>query len=238
MRYQPVVDLDDGVVRGVEAFPRSTSGGGVDGRSPLGEQIHTIESLGRWTMDELCRQDRAWRAEGLELDLQFKLAPRQLWSPFLTDSILAPLREAGIRPHRVTVEVSDAVLIAEPERTGKVIHELMAWGLNVALDDFGTDHPSFARLDQVPVQMLKIDRSLIRGIDDDVDQTGIVRTIVEAAERLGMTTQALGVETSVETEVLRSLGVGAAQGFWFGRPVPGARIAGAVRRNGVRPSPD
>ena len=232
LHYQPVVDLADGTVRGVEALLRWNDGGGPAAPGevmPLGEEMGVIESVGRWTVDELCRQDREWRAEGLELDLHLNLYPRQLWSPRLTESILGPLREAGIRPERVTIEVSEAALMADPDRTQKVMYELWAWGLNVALDDFGSGQSSLARLALLPVQMLKVDRSLIRGIDGDAEQVGIVRAIVGMGESLQMKVHAVGVETPTEAEVLRQIGVGTGQGFWFGRPMPADQIAELVR---------
>ena len=245
LHYQPVVDMADGAIRGVEALLRWSDGGRLVGPGeflPLVEEMGVIESIGAWAVDELCRQDREWRVQGLELDFQLNLSPRQLWSPRLTESILGPLRNSKIRPERVTLEVSEAALMADPDRAQKVMYELWAWGLNVALDDFGIGHSSLARLALLPVQTLKIDRSLIRGIDGDAEQVGIVRAIVGMAEGLEMRTHAVGVEAPTEAEVLRRVGVGTAQGFWFGRPMPGDQILELVRRNAAarpaaRPSP-
>jgi diguanylate cyclase (GGDEF)-like protein/PAS domain S-box-containing protein len=236
LHYQPVVDLAGGAVLGVEALLRWNDGGRLVGPGeflPLAEEMGVVESIGRWTVDELCRQDREWREEGLELDLHLNLAPRQLWSPRLTEAILDPLREAGIHPERVTVEVSEAALMADPDRTQKVMYELWAWGLNVALDDFGTGQSSLARLSLLPVQTLKVDRLLIRGIDGDAEQVGIVRAIVGMAEGLQMKPHAVGVESPTEAEVLRRIGLDTAQGFWFGRPMPGDQIVELVRERGA-----
>jgi diguanylate cyclase (GGDEF)-like protein/PAS domain S-box-containing protein len=235
LHWQPIVDLADGAIRGVEALLRwKDDAGGLIAPGeflPLAEEMGLIESIGQWTVNELCRQDEEWRAAGVTLNLGLNLSPRQLWSPRLTESILGPLRAAGIGTERVTIDVSEAALMADPDRAQKVLHELWAWGLNVAIDDFGSGGASLSRLALVPAHTLKIDRGLVRGIDGDADQAGMVRAIVGMADGLKMTTHAVGVETPTEAEVLRRLGCRLAQGFLFGRPLPAVQIPELVRES-------
>ena len=188
-----------------------------------------LESIGEWAFTELCRQDAEWREQGLDLQLSMNLSSSQLWSPRLTDSLLAPLREAGIPPNRVTIEVSEATVMADPARAQKVLAELKAWGCGWEWRSTtsGSVNPRLAVT--LPADLLKIDRSVVRGVDGDPDLVGMVRAIVGLAEGLGMKTHAVGIETETEAEVMRQLGCRSAQGFLFGRPLPGDQILGSVQ---------
>jgi EAL domain-containing protein (putative c-di-GMP-specific phosphodiesterase class I) len=126
------------------------------------------------------------------------------------------------------IEVSEATVMADPARAQKILAELKAWGLRLAIDDFGIGQSSLARVATLPADVLKIDRSVVRGVDGDPDLVGMVRAIVGLAEGLGMKTHAVGIETETEAEVMRALGCTSAQGFFFGRPLPGDQIPGSV----------
>jgi diguanylate cyclase (GGDEF)-like protein/PAS domain S-box-containing protein len=232
LHWQPIVSLEDGAVLGAEGLIRwrDDHGGLVPPGEflPLAEEMGLLESIGEWAFHELCRQDQEWRALGLDLQLGMNLSSSQLWSPQLTDTLLTPLREAGVAPTRVMIEVSEATVMADPVRAQKVMAELKAWGLRLAIDDFGMGQSSLARVASLPADVLKIDRSVVRGVDGDPDLVGMVRAIVGLADGLGMTTHAVGIETETEAEVMRYLGCTSAQGFLFGRPLPGDQIPGAV----------
>jgi EAL domain-containing protein (putative c-di-GMP-specific phosphodiesterase class I) len=114
--------------------------------------------------------------------------------------------------------------MADPDRATKVMTELQNWGLELALDDFGAGHSSLSRLATFPVNSLKIDRQFVRGVDADPNQAAVVRAIVTLADSLAVTPIAVGVETEQEAGFLRALGVRYAQGFLFGRPVPGNEL--------------
>lgn len=233
LHWQPVVDLADGHVCGVEALIRwrDQSGGLVPPGEflPLAEEMGLIESIGEWVVDELGRQHTRWRDEGVDLQMGFNLSPRQLWSPRLSESLLGRLRDAGVEPRRVTVEVSEATAMADPDRAQQVLYELRAWGLGIAIDDFGVGHASLARMSVLPADVLKIDRSLIRGIDGDHELVGMVRASIALAKSLAITPLAVGVETETEAATLRELGCELGQGFLFSRPLPGEQIPDLVR---------
>ncbi len=237
LHWQPIVQLSTGTVMGAEALIRwrDVNGGIVPPGQflPIAEELGLIESIGEWVIDELGRQDAAWRAKGLELMLSFNLAPRQLWSAHLSEKLIGRLRESGVAPGRVVLDIAEGTAMADPERAQKVMAELQCWGLKLAIDDFGTAHSSFARLVNFPVDYLKIDRQFVRGVDVDAGQAALVRAIVSLADSLSVSPVAVGVETEGEADFLRRLGVPFAQGFLFGRPMEGDAMVASFATHGV-----
>jgi diguanylate cyclase (GGDEF)-like protein/PAS domain S-box-containing protein len=233
LHYQPIVDLGDGSVIGVEALIRweDPNNGIVPPGEfiPLAEEMGLIDAVGDWVVDEIASQHRAWREDGLDLQVSFNLSPRQLWSPNLAGHILDKLRAGGMDPSRVMVEITESTAMADPDRTQRILTELRMWGLTLAIDDFGTGYSSLARLKHMPVQVLKIDQSFVRDVDTDRDLAGMVRAMIQLAQSVGMTPLAEGVETRGEYEFLRANGCRLAQGFLFGRPVPAGEIAALAR---------
>jgi EAL domain-containing protein (putative c-di-GMP-specific phosphodiesterase class I) len=241
LHYQPVVDLADGRMVGVEALIRwlEPNGGIVPPGEfiPLAEELGLIEAIGDWVIDEMARQQRAWTDAGLDLEMSFNLSPRQLWSAHLADRILGKLTAAGVDPHRVVVEITESTTMAEPDRTQKILNELHAWGLTLAIDDFGTGYSSLGRLKHMPVDILKIDRAFVRNVDRDLELAGMVRAMIQLAQSLDMTPLAEGVETHDEYVFLRSNGCRLAQGFHFAKPAPASEIpALAAREGGLLPT--
>jgi diguanylate cyclase (GGDEF)-like protein/PAS domain S-box-containing protein len=235
LHYQPILDLGDSTVRGVEALIRwqDPNGGIVPPGEfiPLAEEMGLIEAIGDWVIDEFTEQWQAWKQIGLDLEVSFNLSPRQLWSPSLAERILGKLQTAGMDPGSVVVEVTESTAMADPERTQRILTELRSWGLTLAIDDFGTGYSSLARLKHMPVDILKIDQSFVRDVDRDRDLAGMVRAMIQLAQSLGMTPLAEGIETRGEYEFLRANGCRLAQGFLFSRPVPGAQIPDLARSN-------
>jgi EAL domain-containing protein (putative c-di-GMP-specific phosphodiesterase class I) len=237
--WQPMVDLQRGGIVGAEALIRwhDLNGGIVAPGEflPVAEELGLIEAIGGWVVEELCRQDARWREAGHHLKLGFNLSPRQLWSLHLSEKLIGRLRDGGVPPSRVILDIAESTAMADPERAQRVIVELRAWGLGLAIDDFGAGHSSLSRLASFMVDYLKIDRQFVRGVDVDLEQAAVVRAIVTLADSLGVTPVAVGVETEGEAEYLRRLGVPLAQGYLFGRPMPaedltaslGARVASA-----------
>jgi diguanylate cyclase (GGDEF)-like protein/PAS domain S-box-containing protein len=236
LHYQPIVDLGMGHVRGVEALIRwqDPNGGIVPPGEfiPLAEEMGLIEAIGHWVIDEIARQDREWRANGLELEISFNLSPRELFVPQLSERIVRQLSATGLPATRVVVEVTESAAMADPERTTRILNELRAWGLTLAIDDFGTGYSSLARLKHMPVSILKIDQAFIRDVDRDPSLAGMVRAMIQLAQSLGMIPLAEGIETHGEYEFLRANGCRLAQGFLFSRPVPADQIPELVAREG------
>ena len=228
LHWQPVVDLAEGTVSGVEALIRwrEPNGGLVPPGEfiPIAEELGLIEAIGDWVIDEVARQRKAWEAQGIDLRVGFNLSPRQLWSGRLTEKVMEKLSSAGVDPHDVVVEITESTAMADPDRTQRVLSELHAWGLTLAIDDFGTGYSSLARLKHLPVDILKIDRTFIHEVDRDVDSGRMVEAMVQLAHGLGMTPLAEGIETAEELAFLREAGCPLGQGFYFARPVPAEEI--------------
>jgi EAL domain-containing protein (putative c-di-GMP-specific phosphodiesterase class I) len=180
-------------------------------------------------LDQLVRQDAAWRREGIELDLSFNLSPRQLWSPHLAEKILGKLGAGDLDPRRVIIEITESTAMSDPDRTQAILAELHAWGLRLAIDDFGTGYSSLSRLNHLPVDILKIDRTFVRGVDRDHDLGSMVQAMVQLAKNLDMTPLAEGIETAEELAFLIEHGCPLGQGFFLGRPVPPTEITAIVR---------
>ncbi|MEO8292297.1 MAG: EAL domain-containing protein [Actinomycetota bacterium] len=233
LHYQPIVDLGDCSVMGVESLVRwhDPNGGIVPPGEfiPLAEEMGLIDAIGDWVVDEMTSQHRIWCDEGLDLQVSFNLSPRQLSSPDLARHILGKLQAGRIDPSRVMVEITESTAMADPDRTQTILTELRSWGLTLAIDDFGTGYSSFARLKHMPVQVLKIDRSFVHDVNRDRDLAGMVRAMIQLAQSLGMTPLAEGVETRAEYEFLHANGCRLAQGYLFSRPVPPDQIAALAR---------
>jgi diguanylate cyclase (GGDEF)-like protein/PAS domain S-box-containing protein len=241
LHYQPIVDLADGHVRGVEALIRwmEPNGGIIPPGEfiPLAEELGLIEAIGDWVIDEMAHQQMLWSEQGLDLEMSFNLSPRQLWSAHLADKMLGKLRMAGVDPTKVVVEVTESTAMAEPDRTQKILSELHSWGLNLAIDDFGTGYSSLARLKHMPVDILKIDQAFIRDVDQDIGLAGMVRAMIQLSQSLNMLPLAEGVETQGEYVFLRANGCRLAQGFYFAKPSPPEAIPDLVTRpDGLIPS--
>lgn len=224
LHYQPIVELATGAIKGVEALVRwQTSEGEMIPPNefiPLAEELGLIEVIGDWVVSEIVRQDQRWRAEGLELEMGFNLSPRQFWQPDLAERILSRLEVERSDPAKIVVEITETSAMRDPDRAHDVLWDLHARGLRVAIDDFGTGYSSLSRLRNLPVDVLKIDRSFVSRVDEDPQAAQIVAAFIRLGQGLGMTTLAEGIETEGEWRFLAEQGCELGQGFYFCRPVP------------------
>lgn len=229
LHYQPIVELERGRVVGAEALLRWRDlDHGLIGPNefvPLAEEMGLITVIGAWVIDELLRQHAVWRRQGLDLDVSFNLSPRQLWHPDFAEAFIGKLADPAVDPSRVLVEVTETTAMTDPGRTQQAMDVLRKRGIRFAIDDFGTGYSSLSRLKDLPVDVLKIDRSFVEGLPEDQHAGAVVRAIIQLAESLGMSALAEGIETEPQRRFLLDHQCRRGQGFLFSRPVPAERIA-------------
>jgi EAL domain-containing protein (putative c-di-GMP-specific phosphodiesterase class I) len=228
LHYQPVLELATGRMVGVEALIRWIEPDGTmvppGDFIPVAEELGLIEAIGDWVVRELIYQAQAWRELEIDLEMSFNLSPRQFWQPDLAARIIERINEGRIDPSKVLVEVTETSAMMDPDRAQAILEGLHRGGLRIAIDDFGTGYSSLARLRDMPVDVLKIDRSFVSGVDADPQSASIVTAFVELARGMGITTLAEGIETDGELAFLKDRGCVLGQGFLFSRPVPPEEI--------------
>lgn len=220
VHYQPIVDADSAHLRGFEALLRwqHETLGWVSPAEfvPLAEQIGLIERIGLFVAQEVCETVSAWPSP--ELTVSVNLSPLQLGSRTLVTDLARVFSDTGVDPSRLNFELTETAVMKDEVKSLAVLTELKALGVHLCIDDFGTGHSSLLYLHQFPIDVLKIDRAFIQGMDPT--KPGIVRTIVDLARSLGMSTVAEGVEEVEQRLALEGLGCDALQGFLFSRAVP------------------
>jgi EAL domain-containing protein (putative c-di-GMP-specific phosphodiesterase class I) len=231
LRYQPVVTLSNIHAVEVEALIR------WDHRRrgallpadfiALSEETGLIVPMGQWVLREACRQARTWQIEGAgrpPLIVGVNLSASQFERDALPDEIAAILRETGLEASRLQLEVSEAVLMRDDPRMLDRLEALRTVGVRLAIDDFGTGYASLSYLRRLPVDCLKIDRSLVKGVGLETEDTAIVRAVITLAQSLGISVTAEGVETADQLAQLRAIGCDRGQGYYFARPVSADRL--------------
>ena len=240
LHYQPVVELVTGSTVGVEALIRWADPGGrtipPSDFIPLAEELGLIEAIGDWVLDEVGRQDRIWRENGLDLEIGFNLSPRQFWQPDLSQRILSKIEAGSLDPTRLMVEITESSAMMDPDRAQQVLWDLHTRGLRIAIDDFGTGYSNLARLREAPVEVLKIDRTFVMNVDSDPKAASIVTAFIDLGRGMGMTTLAEGIETEGEWRFLAEHGCTLGQGFYFSKPVTGDEIVERHRSGRVAAS--
>ena len=229
--YQPEIELNSGRVVGVEALVSwQHASRGLVGPSefiPVAEETGLIVPIGSWVMEEACRQGAAWRERlgpSAPFMMSVNLSARQLLQPGLADFVRATLDSTGLDPRDLVLEVTETVLVDDADHANHVLQGLRDLGVRVSIDDFGTGYASLTYLRKLPVDILKIDQTFVSGLAEDGDDAGIVETIVDLGERLGLTVIAEGVEEEIQAERLKELGCRLAQGYYFSVPVTAAEL--------------
>lgn len=221
--YQPIYDLEDLAVIGVEALLRWDHPlrglVGPDEFIPILEQTGQIREVGRWVLDAACRQMASWHASGDTLDISVNVSARQLDYDGITDDIRNALLESGLPASALIIEVTETALMTNVEATARRLEAIKALGVRIAVDDFGTGYSSLAYLHQFPVDSIKIDRAFTNAITTSPESRALVNTLVQLGKDLGLSTLAEGVETTDEMDLLRGADVNQAQGFLMGRPL-------------------
>ena len=223
LQYQPIYNLADGRPVSVEALIRW-----VDAKRglvmplefvPIAEYTGLIEPIGDWVMGRICAQARAWRDQGFDGSVSFNASLRQLQPERFAGTLERALAEAGLEPSAVTVEITESTAMRDPSCIEPVLAELCELGVTIAIDDFGTGYSSLSRLQHMPVQILKIDRSFLEQVPDREHATRIVGATIDLAAALGMTAVAEGIETEEQRLLLIERGCPSGQGFHLARPL-------------------
>lgn len=224
--YQPKVHLDTGTLSGAEALLRwnDPERGWISPAQfiPIAEARGMMGALGKWVLQEACRQIKAWQQAGLQFSgrLAINLAAQQLEEADIANSIQGIVRAAGLTPACLELELTESGLMGNVERAIEIMQTLKTAGFALSIDDFGTGYSSLSYLKCLPVDTLKIDISFVRDMLKDRHDYTIVTTIIGMARNLGLKAIAEGVEEAAQAEALLALGCDEAQGYYFGRPEP------------------
>jgi len=233
--YQPKVDLKTGTISGCEALLRwhhPALGMVSPGQFiPLAEQIGLIVPIGAWVLEETCRQSLAWQTAGLPpIQIAVNLSARQFRQGDLAATVNTILRTTGLDPGLLELELTESMIMDDPQGAEKALIALKDLGVFLSLDDFGTGYSSLNYLSRFPVDHLKIDMSFIRDIGTSDNRTAVVSSIIDIAHNLQLTAIAEGVETAEQLAFLMANGCDAMQGYLFSKPLPAAEFAGLLQQ--------
>ncbi len=228
LHYQPIVDASTGEVPACEALLRwERPGLGLVSPAdfiPIAEETGIIVPIGMWVIEVACRQAQAWREGGRDLRVSINLSARQFLQPDLVALVEACLRESGLPPRCLELEITESALMLNVRKAVEIMGRLTTLGVRLTLDDFGTGYSSLMYLKNFPISALKVDQQFVRGVPDDPDDSAIVATIVGMAKSLKLEVVAEGVEIPAQLGFLRGLGCQLMQGYQFSRPLPAAQF--------------
>jgi diguanylate cyclase (GGDEF)-like protein len=233
LHYQPKVDLGTGAVTGAEALIRwqHPERGLVLPADfvPIAEECGLIVPIGRWVVDEACRQSRAWLNAGTQpVPVAVNISAVEFRDKGFVEGVLASLKGTSLDPSALELELTESVLMHDAQSSADVLHELKAKGVQLAVDDFGTGYSSLSYLSRFPVDALKIDQSFVHDITTDPSDATIVTAVINMAKGLNLRVIAEGIETVEQLAFLRGKHCGEGQGYHFSRPVTGAEFANLV----------
>jgi diguanylate cyclase (GGDEF)-like protein len=234
VQYQPQVEIRSRRIAYAEALVRwnHPDRGPLPPQEfiPLAEETGFITDIDEWVLRTVCAQARSWKDAGLySFCVTVNLSARQFQCPDLVGRISAILRETGMEPGCLNIEVTETTAMSNIERTASQLRELSGMGVHISIDDFGTGYSSLNYLKKLPIERLKIDKSFIRDIAKSPDDRAIIGAVTSMARKMGIKTVAEGVETEEQLEFLRSSGCDEAQGFLFSPPLPPEEFSELVK---------
>ena len=232
--FQPQANLATGQIDGVEALVRwrHPSKGLImpDDFIPLSERTGLILPLGEWVLRTACAQSTAWLRSGLQpLRLAVNLSARQLEQADLVDMVAGILSDTHLKPDWLELEITESTTMRDPTRAIKALYELRELGLRISMDDFGLGYSSLAHLKDLPLDALKIDRSLISGVTETRSYAAIATAIVAMAEGLDIEVVAEGVETPGQLAFVKDIHCDRYQGFLLGHPKPANQLSSVLQ---------
>jgi diguanylate cyclase (GGDEF)-like protein len=238
VHYQPIVELETGEVTACEALVRWLDGprGCVNPSSfiPIAEEMGVIVPLGRSVLERACRDAQAWRADGRTAPMvHVNLSPVELRDPHFMSGVSAALERSGLSPERLVLEITEGVVLRDPEKSIAILSELRRLGVQLALDDFGTGYSSLSHLRSLPIDWLKIGQPFVDGIEQGGFDRPFIRMVLDLAHTLDLGVVAEGIESRGQLAALRELGCGFGQGFYLGSPAELERAGHAPRLNAI-----
>jgi EAL domain-containing protein (putative c-di-GMP-specific phosphodiesterase class I) len=225
LHYQPIINVKTGAVAGAEALIRwnHPTRGLVSPMTfiPVAEETGLILPIGAWVMREACRQAQSWKHTGLNSgSMAVNVSAIQFRDGNFLEDVFSILRETGLDPHSLELEVTEGVLMKNAEVAASTLKAVRDIGISVSVDDFGTGYSSLSYLRKFPLDVLKIDQSFLRKIHAAPDDSIIVSAIIGMGRAIGLRVVAEGVETAEALEFLKANDCDDAQGYYFSRPVP------------------
>ncbi|MGU9857177.1 EAL domain-containing response regulator [Pseudomonas sp. LF245] len=225
LHYQPKLDLGSGQVSGLEALLRwDRPGYGAVSPAvfvPILESLGLIITVGRWVIDQVCRQIAIWQGSAVgAVEVSVNVSGHQLMEGDLISDIAQILADTGVAPHWLEVELTESSLMENTQHTISSLQRLRDMGVKIAIDDFGTGYSSLAYLRRFPLDTLKIDIAFIREVTSNPQDAAIARTIIELAHSLKLRAVAEGVETAAQLAFLKEAGCDQIQGYWVSKPLP------------------
>ncbi|MBP9713796.1 MAG: bifunctional diguanylate cyclase/phosphodiesterase [Sterolibacterium sp.] len=231
---QPIIDLQQGRVVGGEALLRwqHPQHGFISPEVfiPMAEQISLIGELGRWVLEETCRQVAQWRGQGLDLYVSVNVSVRQIPEELPPATVIEIMERHGLPPDAIAIEITESLLMNDVTTAQEWIARLREAGLRIYLDDFGTGYSSLSYLKRFALDTVKIDKSFIRDIQADNSDHALVNAIITMARSLGLNVVAEGIEEHSQLHLLREAGCGYGQGYHFSRPVPMNQFVATLTR--------
>ena len=227
LHYQPILEMATGEVSGFEALMRWQQADGTIVPPaefiPIAEETGVIVRIGAWALLEAMTQLRTWIDAGIcspKANMSVNVSPRQLADPTFSIVVNDAMTQSRVSPSLLWLEVTEGIMISEPDVALATLRRLRSLGVRVAIDDFGTGYSSLSSLQQFPLQRIKIDRAFVQGVADNSNDCALVRTIIAMGFSLGLDMVAEGVETLDQLRILSELGCTKAQGYLISRPIP------------------
>ncbi len=234
LHYQAKLDLNSGAISGVEALLRWNNAelGQVTPAQfiPLAEETGLIVPIGKWVLRTACAQNVAWQGQGLPpVRIAVNLSPRQFADPDLIEDVAAVLRDTGMAPDLLELEITEGMVMHKTERAVQLLGAIKRMGVRITIDDFGTGYSSLSQLKRFPIDTLKVDRSFIREIPMDSEDRAVTEAIIALGKKLSLTVVAEGVETEAQQTFLREHACDQMQGFYFSKPIVPEQFAELLR---------
>jgi EAL domain-containing protein (putative c-di-GMP-specific phosphodiesterase class I) len=232
--YQPQADLKSGRIIGVESLLRWKHAelGMVSPAEfiPLAEETGLIVPISEWVLRQACAQLKAWQDDGLSMQMvAVNLSPRHFTEAGLANFIARTLKETGLKGTCLELEITEGLLMKDVERAITTLHAFKSMGIQLAIDDFGTGYSSLSYLKRFPLDRLKIDRSFVRDIPADADDSAITLAVIAMAHSLRLKVIAEGVETKSQLTFLKSKSCDEMQGYYLSPPLPADKATALLR---------